>query len=261
MGRPTRAEARREEPAQGPLGEALWVSADVTLARRGDRDGLAGALAHDARRLRLPRRHLGAGLAQGRRARPPLRPRPRRRWSSPASCSLPSSRAQAGGRLRVGLRAMAIIAVPFFFGWRAWWLHMPSLHFSLAREAGRGGERSARAALRHRAAGGGLLPRLPAVAPRRSAGRRAGASSAPRSARAGSSPPRSSPSVTSRPSTLPTRLAVFFPALVFGWLRARTGRHRRVDDVPHAVQRLLAGARPRVRPLLGRRAARSPVGT
>ena len=67
---------------------------------------------------------------------------------------------------RVGVRpARRSSRVPFYFGWRAWFAHFMPRALLLARGApGGGGQRGAGAALRDRAAGGGVLPRLPAVA-------------------------------------------------------------------------------------------------
>jgi uncharacterized protein len=118
---------------------------------------------------------------------------------------------------------MIVIAVPFFFGWRAWWLHtMPRLHFSLsfkpldaANEVL--GQLFVIALPEEAFYRGYLQTRLDDVwAPR---WRLLGASLGPGWL------------VTAAIFALghvvtvpvPTRLAVFFPALLFGWLRARTG--------------------------------------
>ena len=122
---------------------------------------------------------------------------------------------------------MAIIAVPFFFGWRAWWMRgaLPHLHFALAV----GPVEACNEIL------GQLfviaLPeeafsawRVPAVAPRRGVD----AALARPSARTRRSPGWLVAAAIFAAGHLatvhmPTRLAVFFPALLFGWLRARTG--------------------------------------
>ncbi|HEY8041002.1 MAG TPA: MrtC family glutamic-type intramembrane protease [Polyangiaceae bacterium] len=118
---------------------------------------------------------------------------------------------------------MALIAVPFFFGWRAWWSHtMPRLTFSLAvkpLDAGNEvlGQLFVIALPEEAFYRGYLQSRLDDVwAPR---WRLLGAKVGPGLLVA------SAIFALGHIATvhLPTRLAVFFPALLFGWLRARTG--------------------------------------
>jgi hypothetical protein len=118
---------------------------------------------------------------------------------------------------------MAIIAVPFFFGWRAWWLHlMPRLHFSLAIRPGEAanevlGQLFVIALPEEAFYRGYLQTRLDEVwAPR---WRLLGASLGP--GWLVTAAIFAVGHVATVP--VPTRLAVFFPALLFGWLRARTG--------------------------------------
>lgn len=117
----------------------------------------------------------------------------------------------------------AVIAVPFYFGWRAWWLHrVPGLHFSLAVAPGEAanevlGQLFVIALPEEAFYRGYLQSRLDDVwSPR---WRVLGATLGPGWL------------VTAAIFALghlatvhnPTRLAVFFPALLFGWLRSRTG--------------------------------------
>jgi membrane protease YdiL (CAAX protease family) len=118
---------------------------------------------------------------------------------------------------------MAVIAVPFFFGWRAWWLHLaPHLRFSLAvkpLDAGNEvlGQLFVIALPEEAFYRGYLQSRLDdAWAPR---WRLLGASLGP--GWLVTAAIFALGHVATVP--LPTRLAVFFPALLFGWLRARTG--------------------------------------
>ena len=80
-------------------------------------------------------------------------------------------------------------------------------------------------------------------------------------ARVGPGAPRRRRHLRARPHRatvpLPTRLAVFFPALLFGWLRARTGGIGASVVLPRRLQRVLVRSRARLRRLLkGRRRAR-----
>jgi membrane protease YdiL (CAAX protease family) len=118
---------------------------------------------------------------------------------------------------------MAIIAVPFFFGWRFWWLRgMPVLHFSMSvKPADAANEVLGQlfvVALPEEAFYRGYLQtRLDqAWAPR---WRILGASLGPGWLLA------CAIFAVGHLATFhaPTRLAVFFPSLLFGWLRARTG--------------------------------------
>ena len=52
---------------------------------------------------------------------------------------------------------------------------------------------------------------------------------------------------TCAPSSTPRGLAVFFPSLVFGYLRARTGRSRRRSGISRIVQPLCFVSRPELR--------------
>ncbi|MBV9949825.1 MAG: CPBP family intramembrane metalloprotease [Myxococcales bacterium] len=210
------------QPKGGALAEALWVSSDVTLA--------VGAIA-----LGLPDRwhatlvgalFLGATWALV--------------WRKDDATVRRSGLALGGlvipGRLSPrtvvsdGLRAagwgaglLAIVAIPFFFGWRAWWDHrMPHLAFALSvRPLDAADEILAQVfviALPEEAFYRGYLQtRLDDVWPPRwgLVGARVGPGLLVAAAifAAGHL-------VTVQQAT---RLAVFFPALVFGWLRARTG--------------------------------------
>jgi CAAX protease family protein len=205
-----------------PLREALWVSADVTLA--------VGAIA-----LGLPERLHGtlvgvvfmaatwalvwrkdddhvvrAGLALGGLV-------------IPGRLRLGRLVREAGVACAWGLGLTAIVAVPFFLGWRAWWAQvMPRLTFSLAvRPAEAADEVLAQLlviALPEEAFYRGYLQsRLDEVWPPRwrvlgapvGLGLLVGAAIF------------AVGHVVTVP--LPARLAVFFPALLFGWLRGRTG--------------------------------------
>lgn len=202
--------------------EALWVSADVTAA--------VGAIA-----MGLPERWHGtlvgvvflaatwwlvwrkdddhvrrAGLALGGLVIPGrLRPGALLR--------------EVGAAFAWGLGLTATIAVPFFFGWHAWWGRaMPRLTFSLAvRPLEVADEVFAQllvVALPEEAFYRGYLQsRLDEAWPPR--WRVLGATIGP-SLLAGATIFALGHLVTVH---LPSRLAVFFPALLFGWLRARTG--------------------------------------
>jgi hypothetical protein len=117
---------------------------------------------------------------------------------------------------------MAVIAVPFFFGWRAWWLHrVPGLHFSLAvtpAEAANeiAGQLFVIALPEEAFYRGYLQSRLDGVwAPRwRVLGAMLGPGWLLTAAIFAIGHVATVHAVT--------RLAVFFPALLFGWLRSRT---------------------------------------
>ena len=118
---------------------------------------------------------------------------------------------------------MALIAVPFFFGWRAWWLRAgPHMHFAMAvKPADVANEVLGQLfviALPEEAFYRGFLQsRLDEVwAPR---WRVLGATLGPGWLVAALIFAAGHVATVH----LPTRLAVFFPALLFGWLRARTG--------------------------------------
>jgi membrane protease YdiL (CAAX protease family) len=204
------------------LREALWVSADVTLAVAAVSVGLPESWHATAvgfiflaatwclvwsqsdDRVRL------AGVALGGLVIPgPLRPGSLLREAAVAC-------AWAFG-------VAAVVGVPFYFGWHAWWARaMPRLTFSLAlRPVEVADEVLAQLlviALPEEAFYRGYLQsRLDdAWAPR---WRVLGASVGP-GLFAGAAIFALGHVVTVH---LPTRLAVFFPALLFGWLRARTG--------------------------------------
>jgi membrane protease YdiL (CAAX protease family) len=204
------------------LREALWVSSDVTLVVAGIALGLpeqwhttlvgfvflavAWSLVwrRDDEHVRRSGLALGGLVIPGRlRAKDVAR-------AAAVAC------AWAFG-------VMALIAVPFFFGWRAWWLHlMPRLHFSLSvkpLEAANEvlGQLFVIALPEEAFYRGYLQTRLDDVwAPRwRLLGARLGPGWLVTAGIFALGHVATVP--------VPTRLAVFFPALVFGWLRARTG--------------------------------------
>jgi membrane protease YdiL (CAAX protease family) len=129
----------------------------------------------------------------------------------------------AAAALAWGIGLTAIIAVPFFFGWHAWWAQsMPRLSFSLAvRPMEAADETLAQLlviALPEEAFYRGYVQsRLDEAWP--PAWRVLGARVGP-GLLVGAAIFAAGHVVT---VPLATRLAVFFPALVFGWLRARTG--------------------------------------
>jgi uncharacterized protein len=205
-----------------PLREALWVSADVTV--------VVGAIA-----LGLPERwhatlvgvvFLGAtwvlvwrksdedvrraGLALGGLV-------------IPGPLHVKSILRDAAVACAWGFGLTAIVAVPFFFGWHAWWARaMPKLGFSLSlRPVDALDEMTAQLmviALPEEAFYRGYLQsRLDDVW--RPRWRVLGANVGP-GLLVAAAIFAVSHMVTVH---LPARLAVFFPALVFGWLRARTG--------------------------------------
>jgi membrane protease YdiL (CAAX protease family) len=201
------------------LSEALWVSSDVTLAVAAIAAGLpatwhttlvgfvflaatwALVWRKDDAKVRA------AGLALGGLVLP----------------GKLDARAVAGAALRSlgwALLLTAIVAVPFYFGWRAWW--GPRLGFALALRPLEtmddvAGQLFVIALPEEAFYRGYLQSRLDEAWPPRwnVLGARVG------------------PSLLATAAIfalghlatvhLPARLAVFFPALVFGWLRARTG--------------------------------------
>jgi membrane protease YdiL (CAAX protease family) len=207
---------------RAPLREALWVSADVTLAVAGIAMGLPERLhttlvgfvflavtwalvwRRDDETVRRFGLALGGLVIPGK-----LRPGELARAAA-VSCAW-----------AFGL--MAVIAVPFFFGWRAWWAHvMPSLHFSIAVKPGDAanevlGQLFVIALPEEAFYRGYLQTRLDDAWPAsvRLLGARVGVGWLVASAIF----------ALGHVATVhvPTRLAVFFPALLFGWLRARTG--------------------------------------
>jgi hypothetical protein len=200
----------------------MWVSADVTLAVGAIAIGLPEAWhatavgfaflgvtwslvwSKDDDRVRRAGLALGGLVIPGR-----LRPAALLR--------------EAGVACAWGIGVAAIVAVPFFFGWHAWWLReMPRLTFSLAvRPIDAADEALAQLfviALPEEAFYRGYLQsRLDEVWP-------------PGWVVLGA---RVGPGLLLGAAVFavghlvtvhaPTRLAVFFPALLFGWLRARTG--------------------------------------
>jgi membrane protease YdiL (CAAX protease family) len=214
------APPKRAEVARGSaLAEALWASADVTLvvgaiatvAPRGWHTTLVGFVflaatwilvwRHDDARVRQAGLSLGGLVIPGR-------------WD-------PVAFGRAAWRA-VGWAAAlaALIAVPYFIGWRLWW--GPKLAFSLSlRWADLGDEVVGQLlviALPEEAFYRGYLQsRLDDVwSPR---WRVLGAPIGP--GLLGASAIFALSHVVTVP--LPTRLAVFFPSLLFGWLRSRTG--------------------------------------
>jgi membrane protease YdiL (CAAX protease family) len=132
--------------------------------------------------------------------------------------------ALAAGRAALwGLAFGAVVAVPFYFGWRAWWGHFaPQMTFALAVRPGElandvAGQIFVIALPEEAFYRGYLQSRLDEVWPRQ--WNIAGAQVGP-GLLVGASIFALGHLATVH---LPARLAVFFPALVFGWLRARTG--------------------------------------
>ncbi|HEX8793187.1 MAG TPA: MrtC family glutamic-type intramembrane protease [Polyangiaceae bacterium] len=204
-----------------PLREALWVSADVTLAVAG----IAAALPDkwhttlvgfvflaatwalvwrkDDARVRQSGLALGGLVMPGRLdVRALLR-------DAAVSCAW-------------GFGMLALVGVPFYFGWRAWFGHfMPRLHFSLALQPGEAfnevlGQLFVIALPEEAFYRGYLQSRLDDTWPPR--WRVLGATLGPGWLVAASI------FAAGHVATVHavTRLAVFFPALLFGWLRART---------------------------------------
>jgi membrane protease YdiL (CAAX protease family) len=219
-GRPEIGHHRTEPSA---LAEALWVSADVTLAVTLVAYGLperwhttlvgfaflaatwALVWRRDDDRVRRAGLALGGLILPGKL---PMRELAR------------SARNSAAWALGLA----ALVAVPFFFGWRAWWgAHAaPRFAFSLAiRPVDAANEIAGQLfviALPEEAFYRGYLQsRLDDAWPPR--WRVLGATIGPGLFAAAVI------FALGHVATVPmaTRLAVFFPALVFGWLRARTG--------------------------------------
>jgi CAAX protease family protein len=206
---------------ESPLREALWVSSDVTVAVGAIAMGLSarwhatlvgvtflGATwalvwSHSDSDVRRAGLALGGLVIPGRLS-PGLLLR------------------EAGVACAWGFGLTAIVAVPFFFGWHAWWAQtMPKLTFSLAvRPLDAADEILAQllvVALPEESFYRGYLQsRLDDAWPPR--WRVLGAPVGP-GLFVGAAIFAVGHVVTVH---LPTRLAVFFPALVFGWLRART---------------------------------------
>jgi membrane protease YdiL (CAAX protease family) len=210
------------ELSEPPLREALWVSADVTVAVAAIATGLPERwqatlvgfvflAATWALVWREDDDHVRrAGLALGGLV-------------IPGRLRLRALAREAGVASAWGLGLATVVAVPFFFGWHAWWLRMmPGLTFSLAvKPIDAVDEALAQLlviALPEEAFYRGYLqsrlddvwtPRWHVLGARVGPGLLVGAAIF-----------ALGHVVTVH---LPTRLAVFFPALLFGWLRARTG--------------------------------------
>jgi membrane protease YdiL (CAAX protease family) len=203
------------------LSEPLWVSADVTAAVAAIAMGLperwhatlVGVVflaATWALVWRKDDEHVRrAGLALGGLV-------------IPGRLRLGALLRDAGVALAWGFGLTVLVAVPFFFGWHAWWARaMPKMSFSLAvRPIDAADEVLAQLfviALPEEAFYRGYLqsrlddvwlPRWNVLGARIGPGLLVGAAIF----------------AIGHVATvqLPTRLAVFFPALLFGWLRART---------------------------------------
>jgi membrane protease YdiL (CAAX protease family) len=212
-----------ELTSRGALHEALWVSADVTVAVAFIAMGLPPqwhttlvGFAFLAATWALVWRKdddsvRRAGLALGGLVLPGHLP-------------VGAVARSAASSLAWALGLFVIIAVPFFFGWRVWWSHVaPSdLSFSLAVRPMEAlneiaGQLFVIALPEEAFYRGYLQSRLDDVWPPR--WRVLGATVGPGLLGA------SAIFALGHVATvhLPTRLAVFFPALLFGWLRARTG--------------------------------------
>jgi len=199
--------------------EALWVSADVTLAvaviarvaPTGTHTTLVGltflaatwALVWRGDDERVRR----AGLALGGLV-------------IPGRLDLRAASRAAGRALAWALGLMAAVAVPFFLLWRVWW--DPRMTFSLGMRP---------AELANEVLGQVLVIALPEEAFYRGyLQSRLDEAWAPRWNLLGASV---GPGLLATAAIfavghlatvqIPARLAVFFPALLFGWLRARTG--------------------------------------
>jgi membrane protease YdiL (CAAX protease family) len=205
--------------ADAPLAEALWVSADVTLAVAA----IAAALPQSTHTTLVGFLFLAAtwslvwsrddesvqraGLALGGVV-------------IPGRLDFVRAAREAAGALAWAFGLAAIVAVPYFLGWRLWWA--PKLTFSLSlRPLDTGNEALGQLlviALPEEAFYRGYLQsRLDEVWP--PSWRILGAWVGPGLlASAGIFAVGHLATVH-----LPARLAVFFPALLFGWLRARTG--------------------------------------
>jgi membrane protease YdiL (CAAX protease family) len=204
------------------LAEALWASADVTVAVTliasgvGERwhSTLVGLVFLSAAWALVWRKDDDVvrrmGLALGGLV-------------LPGPLSAPAVLRAAGTALAWALAMTALVAVPFYFGWRAWWAHAsPRLGFALyvrpfdaANEVV--GQLFVIALPEEAFYRGYLQSRLDDVWPPR--WRVLGATVGPGLLAA------SVIFALGHVATIPmaTRLAVFFPSLLFGWLRARTG--------------------------------------
>jgi membrane protease YdiL (CAAX protease family) len=204
---------------EAPWAEALWVSADVTLAVAvitrlappSAHTTLVGLTFLAATWLLVWRRDdervRRSGLALGGLV-------------IPGRLDLRAVGRAAGRALGWAFAFVAVIAVPFFFVWRFWWA--PRLTFSLAMRP---------AELANEVFGQVLVIALPEEAFYRGyLQSRLDEAWAPRWNVLGANV---GPGLVVTAAIfalghlatvqLPARLAVFFPALLFGWLRARTG--------------------------------------
>ncbi len=210
------------ELKESPLREALWVSADVTLAvgaialglPEGSHATLVGFVFLTATWALVwhedDERVLSAGLALGGLV-------------LPGRLHIATLLREAFVALAWAIGLISLIAVPFYFGWHAWWARsMPKLTFSLS--------------VSPMAAADEVLAQVLVIALPEEAFYRGYLQSRLDEAW----PPtwnvlgaRLGPGLIVGAAIfalghvvtvhLPTRLAVFFPALLFGWLRARTG--------------------------------------
>jgi membrane protease YdiL (CAAX protease family) len=213
--------ARREERAAAwtPFTEALWVSADVTAlvaavaaaAPLGWRTMLVGGTFLAATWALVWRRDDAsvrrAGLALGGLV-------------LPGRLDLADVARQAARAFAWAAALSVLVAVPYFLAWRAWW--GPRLSFSLSLRAPEVADEILGQVLvialpEEAFYRGYLQSRLDdAWAPQwRVLGARVGPGWLVAAAIFALG------HIVTVP--LPTRLAVFFPALVFGWLRSRTG--------------------------------------
>jgi membrane protease YdiL (CAAX protease family) len=207
------------ELRESPLAEALWVSADVTVAvaaiaavlPQSWHTTLVGFVFLAATWLLVWRRDddrvRAAGLALGDLV-------------IPGRLDLVRVVREAAGAVAWAVALGALIALPYFVGWRLWWA--PRLTFSLALRpfdvANEGlGQLLVIALPEESFYRGYLQSRLDEVwTPRwRVLGARVGPGVL------GAAAIFAIGHIATVP--LPARLAVFFPALLFGWLRARTG--------------------------------------
>jgi membrane protease YdiL (CAAX protease family) len=217
------SELKERGPEEPPLSEALWVSADVTIAVGLIAMGLPErwhttlvgfaflAVTWALVWRREDERVCRAGLALGGLVLP---------GKLPVGALVRGASASMAWALGLA----ALVAVPFFFGWRAWWgAHSaPRFAFSLAvkpLDAANevAGQLFVIALPEEAFYRGYLQSRLDEAWPPR--WRVLGATVGPGLLAA------SAIFALGHVSTVhvPTRLAVFFPALLFGWLRARTG--------------------------------------
>jgi hypothetical protein len=215
-------QASQSPRADAPLREALVASGVVTATVgvvatmapdhwRGTLVGIAFLAAtwalvwrHDDERVRRAGLTLGGLVIPGQM-----------RWGAVAR--------NAGVACAWGAAMAALVAIPFYFGWHAWWAQtMPRLTFSLAVPPMEAADEAVAQVLvialpEEAFYRGYLQSRLDDAWPPR--WRVLGARVGP-GLLAGAAIFAVGHVVTVHAAT---RLAVFFPALLFGWLRARTG--------------------------------------